>query len=542
MADQSTAEGLRSLAFHVEHGRRQRALAAAIRRALPPAPALLDAESTARRALAMLLHENGPPELRVAAVGGASAEFRCLGVARLGARGGFIVKFRQGYRKIPVFGSFVAVELGPRLSLRAINGTVGEPFNVDPLARLSPAEAHALVRQRAGWGDAHLDVTPRLVYWFDVRVRRWRLVYLLEEVPRVTGDTATALFDELVDAHTGETAASLPRVAALADQAVDGSGQLRTFEVRQATDGTRVLVDDALAVRTFDFGLRSVVADHQLLPGTVVSRRAGEVWEPTAVSAHANATAAARFLLDVLGRQGIDQRGRPYVACIRCVERRGDQEWANAVWLGNQAVFGQRRIAGRLVSYALDPKVVAHELWHGVVAASSRLGLFGETGALHESYSDLFAVLVFNVAQPDLSLWDWEIGEPGEAGGESRVRDLSDPRRHGLPATMAEFQSLPMTAGGDWGGVHVNCAIHSKAVHDFITARDAAGAFLFTPAIVARLLLTTCIEQLSRSSRFIDSRRGLELLARTLLPAGARRAAQLDAIARTFDAAGIRQA
>jgi len=179
--------------------------------------------------------------------------------------------------------------------------------------------------------------------------------------------------------------------------------------------------------------------------GALVRRTEPQAWEPVAVVAHANASRTARYLSEVHGRIGVDHRGTFYSQVIRCVQSPGDQEWHNALWTGRGAVYGQREADGRLVSYAEELDVVAHELFHGVIESQPRLMVVGETGALNESYADLFATLVINRGNPDPRTWQWEIGSDDQSI-EGQRRDLSDPARFGQAAHMNDFRVLPIDA------------------------------------------------------------------------------------------------
>ena len=105
----------------------------------------------------------------------------------------------------------------------------------------------------------------------------------------------------------------------------------------------------------------------------------------------------------------------------------------NAFWDGVQMLYGQELVDGKLRSLASALSVVAHELFHGVTGATARLIYLGETGALNESYSDIFGTLIANGARPDIAKWDWEVG-CGVA-----IRDMQDPTRRRQPKLMKNF-------------------------------------------------------------------------------------------------------
>ena len=72
---------------------------------------------------------------------------------------------------------------------------------------------------------------------------------------------------------------------------------------------------------------------------------------------------------------------------------------------------------------------------------------------------------------------------------------------------MDDFQVLPNTRAGDWGGVHTNSGIHNKAAFNLLTAENDDGTLTLTPAEVAAVFYLALTQRLSRTSQFIDSRR-----------------------------------
>ena len=86
------------------------------------------------------------------------------------------------------------------------------------------------------------------------------------------------------------------------------------------------------------------------------------------------------------------------------------QEYQNAFWNGEQMVFGDGdgEIFNRF-TIALD--VIAHELAHGVTESEAGLVYFNQSGALNESVSDVFGILVkqYQLKQTAAEA-DWIIG------------------------------------------------------------------------------------------------------------------------------------
>ena len=258
----------------------------------------------------------------------------------------------------------------------------------------------------------------------------------------------------------------------------------------------------------------------------------------------------ADFLTRVLLRDGLDNRGGAIISSINCVWENvnGRKVWKNAAYWQGQMIYGQRCRNDQsacpdddLVSYAVASDIVAHELFHGVTEHTARLEYRGETGALNESYSDIFGIIVSNIDEPDVARWNWKMGEDLSLTGVP-LRDLSNPRGFGHPDHMRDFKVVtpPYGKNNDWGGVHHNSGIHNKAAFNLLTAKDQQGDALLDPLTVAKLFYLTLSQDLSRTSTFADSRRGMMKWAMTLFRNDPRRDEKLGAIATAFDDVGIR--
>jgi hypothetical protein len=117
-------------------------------------------------------------------------------------------------------------------------------------------------------------------------------------------------------------------------------------------------------------------------------------------------------------------------------------------------------------------------MFHGVTDSTARLEYAVQSGALNESYSDIFGIIISNLKEPDMAKWNWLIGD-GLSSGLSAFRDFQDPSRLGHPKLMSEY--LHMSQGEDYGGVHYNSGIHNFAAYNIITADDGANGRLFKP-------------------------------------------------------------
>lgn len=547
--------GLRTFGFHAHDGS---GIAAAIR----PEPSAaarsagldslsqLDPESAARQYMEKALTSDEVPAFTADEVGGRGSEFKTISTETIPLTRTRVVKFRQQYRKVPVYGSLVTVELDEGNELVSLSSSLAEPHNIDPVAALSPAQVIDVIRSRAGYGSRPLDAVPRLFYYFDGQVGRWRLVYIVERVvkygPAEEGGTpqVAGIVDFVVDAHTGEVVAEpsrTPSITPNSDTATDGLGVSRQFSLSiDPVTFRRQMQDAALNVRTHDFRFNDVELMSASLPGGFVSLPPSP-WNPAGVSAHANATEVAAFLREVLGRDGVDGRGGRLVSSINCVWKRlgsVGQEWRNAAWIGTQMVYGQRRVNGNMRSYALALDVVAHEIFHGVTEHTADLQYLGMSGALNESYSDIFGVIVSNARQPDIDQWNWEMGEDLDETGVP-LRDLSRPAQHGQPEHMQDFRHLPLDDDNDRGGVHINSGIHNRAAFLIISAKDAQGRHLFDGRTAAALFYLALTVHLSRQSDFNHARLAAVLAAQTLFRDDPDRERKVDAVKDGYGSVGI---
>ncbi|GGR85962.1 MULTISPECIES: M4 family metallopeptidase [Streptomyces] len=517
----------------------------------------LDPETAARRYLDQALASATVPSFTAPVANGVASRFKTIGTETVPLTDTRTVKFRQTLNGIPVYGSLVTVELDKANDLIGIDSALGEPQGVDPVATVSAGDALAAAAAAPhGYVPVLAGVVPHLNHYFDATSARWRLVYILEDVPVTPADTAERQsgresafepprsVDYVVDAHDRQVVAVLPRTPGMTtgeeQTATDSFHVKRTFLVSRQ-GGSLVMDDPVHNVQTFGFDFGDPSVDMDRLPGAPITNP--PAWTPSAVSAHANAVAVSEFLRDVLRRDNIDGRGGPMRSTIDCVvadSSPGPGQWHNAFWDGRQMVYGQVLRGDELLSLSANIDVVAHEMFHGVTDHTSRLEYVFQSGALNESYSDIFGTIVANWGKEDPRTWDWLLGEK-LLPGDQPFRDLSNPPRFGQPAHMDQFRVLPDTLAGDWGGVHINSGIHNKAAFNLFTAQADDGSLELSPAEVAAVFYLALTQRLSRTSQFRDSRRAAVASARTLfrtLPPS-RLASKVAAVEAAFTAVGI---
>lgn len=478
-----------------------------------------------------------------------------------------LASFDQTQAAIPIFGSRALVELTGERKLVRINARMVEVQGVSPIASLTPAQALARIADLTNATADQLGVVaaPTLTFYYGEKAGRWHLAYYFKRIPAAPAAFLAGhnrghglgrsprdvlpLVNYLIDAHNGEilkyfsaaptigTATELPDVPAKC-KGIDELGVTREFWAARA--GTAFEMRDPLRlVRTYDLGLGDMAT-----PWTARKpvTNASPNWAGSgtaAVSAHVNGSMVYDFINGVLLRNGIDNQGMELTSVVNCIySRSGEQppEWHNAVWYDGRMWYGQSQHNGKLQSYSRYLDVIAHEIMHGVTEHTSGLIYEDQSGALNESFSDIFGIIIKNWYGPsrdNVTLWNWEMGE-GLGKGGLPLRDLRDPSRTKDPAHMKDYKKGP----ADHGGVHTNSNIHNHAAYNVLTTADAQGSPLFVANDVAVLYYLT-LQRLRAEATFGETLATLLGVARLYYPDAADAAAKVAAIKDAYGKVGI---
>ncbi len=172
---------------------------------------------------------------------------------------------------------------------------------------------------------------------------------------------------------------------------------------------------------------------------------------------------AYTFYRDMHGRDSIDNSGMTLTAIVRVCFPDKPCPWPNAAWVGdpyNYFIFG--------TGFVVDD-VVAHEFTHGVTEYTSGLLYMNESGAISESFSDMWGEWIdqTNEKGNDSDNVKWLIGEDLPGGA---IRNMKWPST--FPYNDADrkgsenWRSLPAyvapTPENDHGYIHTNCGVNNK--------------------------------------------------------------------------------
>ena len=171
----------------------------------------LDPETVAKRYLKQALESKSVPALTAPKDGGITSDFKSLGTETVPLTGTTNVKFRQSFNDIPVYGSLVTVELDDDNELVSMNSSLGEPQGVSPVAKIAPTDALKTVAKLPQVRNVD-GIVPHLNFYFDAARSKWRLVFILEDVPVSHPNDAVKpgpqWSDFLIDAQTGSAGRS----------------------------------------------------------------------------------------------------------------------------------------------------------------------------------------------------------------------------------------------------------------------------------------------------------------------------------------------
>ena len=197
--------------------------------------------------------------------------------------------------------------------------------------------------------------------------------------------------------------------------------------------------------------------------GTINNRQSA------AVDAHYGAMMAFDYFYNTFGRKGYDNLGSPLKIAVH-----SGINWNNATSLDGVMNFGDGDGSTYNPWVSLD--VVAHEFTHGVTKSASGLIYANESGAINESFSDIFgtAVEFYAGRSPNYLIAEDIMVRPSLFGDPSGIRSMADPTLFGHPdhyskrayAGACMPQGDPTKSGyNDNCGVHTNSGIMNKAFY-----------------------------------------------------------------------------
>lgn len=337
----------------------------------------------------------------------------------------------------------------------------------------------------------------------DLMKREYRLAWRLS----IYAVQPLSYNDIYVDAQTGEILSKKDRLCE-ADTPASGStyysgtvnftsdSNAGSYRLREAARGQ--------GIRTLNCNNSTNTA------GAVDFTNATTTWTNTANDdhcgrdAHWGAEQTYDYYQTQHGRNGLDGNGMLMISYVHY-----DNGLDNAYWDGTSMQYGDgsQQSGGFNPLVAID--VCGHEFTHGVTEHSSNLDYSYESGALNESYSDIFGTAIEFYAKPNTG--DYLIGEEITVNVGTALRSMVNPNQYGDPDTYGGTNWYTGTA--DNGGVHTNSGVQNRwfyvlsvgasGTNDLNNAYNVTGIGITSAASVAFRCNTV---YLVNTSQYADAR------------------------------------
>ncbi len=351
-----------------------------------------------------------------------------------------IIRLKQNYMSLPVFGSGIAVKMTKEGKILAISCDIlrddtglrpvnlSQPFPVDEEKAIEKAVQFILGNNKELQRQDVKEIEESFLAVYDpVMLKLSGAPCVVYVVTLATNGEAKKVYRVLVDAMTGEIRLNHPLYSAVIDREIydaNGSYNIPTTIARKEGDKeTGILdVDNAFIYLGDVYNFFSVNHD----------------------------------------RDSYDDKG----ATLRAVVRIPIQ---NAYWDPTRKLFWFG------TGFTVDD-VVAHEYTHPVVSSVANLIYFGEPGAITESLCDMWGEFVdlTNEKGLDTDAVRWLIGEelPSGVTWESTqrttaIRSMKDPTAYNQPDRYMSplFVKVSLSSIEDNGGVHTNSGVGNKLVY-----------------------------------------------------------------------------
>ncbi|NKE05951.1 M4 family metallopeptidase [Mesobacillus selenatarsenatis] len=452
------------------------------------------------------------------------------------------VRFNQSVNGVNVEGAEVVVHFNKDNEIVSVNGRTNQTItadSVDTNASLSSDDALSAAM-------ASVNAPEELTY-----EPTSELVILPFEGENYTAYKVNVNFmgEEpgnwfvFVDAKTGEVIDQYNGLMHADEQTQKGAGkgvhgehrELHITQVKEPNSGTKFALADYSHENLGGIVTYDAKNDYSSSNDSVhIGNSAAFIsdYDRAAVDAHYNSEKVYDYFLNEHGRNSLDGNGMAIISKVHF-----GNGYNNASWNGRWMTYGDGD--GKfMISLSAGLDVAAHEMTHGVISHSANLVYRNQSGALNESFADVFGALVDDS--------DWEMGEDimapeAKANGSTVLRSLSNPNgvvvsneqrraystNGGVyPDHMDEFYHMPTSVDG--GGVHVNSSITNHAA--YLIAQDLGREKL------GKIYYRALTVYLTSNSDFSDARQAIVQSAIDLYGEGSEEEA---AVQSGFDAVGI---
>ena len=186
-------------------------------------------------------------------------------------------------------------------------------------------------------------------------------------------------------------------------------------------------------------------------------------FDEVATDAHYGAEVTYDYFYTNFGRNSFDDNGAKIRSYIHY-----RSNYSNAFWNGYVMTYGDGNGTTWFPLTSVD--ICGHEVSHAVTTNSAGLIYSYESGALNESFSDIFGNAIEYFA--DSLIFSWRMGEDITASGNG-IRNMANPNNFNHPDTYkGKFWH---TAPTDNGGVHINSGVQNYWFYLLATGRSGTN-------------------------------------------------------------------
>jgi Zn-dependent metalloprotease len=376
-------------------------------------------------------------------------------------------RVQQVVRGVPVLGGEAIAHFTSDGELFTTTDALLSNVVVNTTPAITAAAAIDVAVTAYGCRDC-LTETPTADLWVLRQNGADHLVYRVQ-LQRLDGSNETALPVIFVDAHGGFVVSRYDNL-----QTASGS----SLYSGTVTIGTRAypslyaMENHTTRIGTWDMRNGTTTAFFFI--------DSDDLWDsPTqraGVDAHYGMERFFNYLSSIHGRNGIDGSGGPFLlssldgltTLVTSVVHYG-VNYNNAFW-SSSGFMAYGDGDGVQLSPLVTLDIAGHEMTHGVIQYTANLIYQGESGALNESWADVFGAMLERHVKGE-SANTWLSGEqaftPAIAGDAGRYMD--DPHRASNKGFTADddpdHYSERYTGAVDNGGVHINSGIANKAFY-----------------------------------------------------------------------------
>ena len=268
-----------------------------------------------------------------------------------------------------------------------------------------------------------------------------------------------------------------------------------SFRLRESARGTGNGVETYNLKNSTSYGSAVDFTDADNYWNTTTSQ------DNAAYDAHYGSEMVYDYYKTKFNRNSFDNAGAKLISYVHY-----SSGYVNAFWNGSFMTYGDGDGSTYTALTSMD--IVGHEITHAVTERSAGLVYSYESGALNESFSDIFGVVIDFYSNPGTA--NFLMGDQISTSG-TPFRSMSNPNQFGQPDTYKGTNWY--TGGGDNGGVHYNSGVQNywfylltnggSGTNDIGSVFNVSGIGMDKAAQIAYRTLTS---YLTSNSQYADAR------------------------------------